>query len=143
MAEELFNRRLRRERCVVKNAFDVLKQTFRELLILKSSLHRTFPPDVILCCIILHNVLIGQSDEHVEHLLQVICQEGLEWEVVDDGFGNANHVVFVEGSEVRRGSYARGPQRGSIFGALCHIRWEVCRVFCLKFTLSIILVLRT
>jgi hypothetical protein len=76
--ETLFNRKLRRGRCVVekafgilKKAFGILKQTFRELL-LKSELDVVFLPDVIMCCAILHNVLLGQSPNEVEQLLHVL-----------------------------------------------------------------------
>ena len=60
VAEALFNKKLRRGRCVVENAFGILKQTFCKLLT-KSYLHVAFLPDVILACAILHNVLLGQS----------------------------------------------------------------------------------
>lgn len=71
VAETLFNKKLRRGRCVVENAFGILKQTFRELLN-KSELHLTFLPDVVLACAILHNVLLGQSHAHVEELLEIL-----------------------------------------------------------------------
>ena len=83
MAEALFNKRLRKGRCVVENAFGILKQTFRELLI-KSDLDVAFLPDVILCCAILHNMLLGQSHEEVENFFQVLQDEGLYGEVGDD-----------------------------------------------------------
>lgn len=108
VAEELFNRRLRRGRCVVENAFGILKQTFRELLV-KSQLHVTFLPDVITACAILHNVLLGQSVDEVEQLLNVLRTEGFEGEVIDDEGGQADDgqaegddVVIARGSEVRR-----------------------------------------
>lgn len=41
--EVLFNKKLRSARCVVENAFGILKHTFRELL-LKSDLHLGFCP---------------------------------------------------------------------------------------------------
>jgi hypothetical protein len=84
--ENLFNRKLRRGCYVVQNAFGLLKQTFRELLG-KSSLRVTFLPDVILCCAILHNVLLGQSNEDVKQLLEVLQVEGYEGEVVDEADG--------------------------------------------------------
>jgi hypothetical protein len=84
--ENLFNRKLRRGRCIVENAFGLLKQTFQELLG-KSSLRVTFLLDVILCCAILHNVLLGQSNEDVEQLLEVLQVEGFEGEVVDEADG--------------------------------------------------------
>ena len=45
IADTLFNRKLRRGRCIVENAFGILKHTFRELLV-KSDLSITFLPDV-------------------------------------------------------------------------------------------------
>lgn len=54
----LFNRKLRYGRCVVENAFGILKQCFCELLN-KSNLHLAFLPDDILYCAILHNMLLG------------------------------------------------------------------------------------
>jgi hypothetical protein len=56
---------------ILKKAFGILKQTFRELL-LKSELDVVFLPDVIMCCAILHNVLLGQSPNEVEQLLHVL-----------------------------------------------------------------------
>jgi hypothetical protein len=41
IAEALYNQKLRKGRCVVENAFGMLKQTFRELLV-KSDLSITF-----------------------------------------------------------------------------------------------------
>jgi hypothetical protein len=69
--ERLYNKKLRKGRCVVKNAFGILKQTFRELLV-KSDLDVVFLPDVITCCAILHNILLGQSHEDVENLMGVL-----------------------------------------------------------------------
>jgi hypothetical protein len=41
LLETLFNKRLRRGRCLVENVFGILKQTFRELLV-KSDLDVVF-----------------------------------------------------------------------------------------------------
>lgn len=57
ISETLFNRKLRKGHCVVENAFGILKQSFRELLG-KSTLDVIFLPDVIVCCCILHNILL-------------------------------------------------------------------------------------
>jgi hypothetical protein len=86
IADSLFNRRLRQGRCVVEDAFGIMKQTFRELLV-KSELHVVFLPDVIICSAILYNVLFGQSHEEVEQLLQVLWNEGLDGEVLDEDPG--------------------------------------------------------
>jgi hypothetical protein len=83
ITETLFIRRLKRGRCVMENAFGILKQTFRELLV-KSELTVKFLPDVIVCCAILYNLLLAQTMEAVEQLLNVLRQEGLHGEVLDD-----------------------------------------------------------
>jgi hypothetical protein len=107
LLERLFNKKMRKGHCVVENAFGILKQTFRELLV-KSDLHVVFLPDVITCCAILHNVLLGQSHSEVEHLMQVLCNEGLHGEVVDDDVeprevdpAEANNGVAIQGGERR------------------------------------------
>jgi hypothetical protein len=107
LLETLFNWKLRKGRCVVKNAFGILKQTFRELLV-KSELDVVFLPDVITCCAILHNILLGQSHNKVEQFMQVLWREGLEGDVTDDeaepienegrGF---EHGPAMAGNEVR------------------------------------------
>jgi len=40
-----------------------------------------FLPDVILCCVILHNILLGQTPDEVEHLLSILRSEGLKIDV--------------------------------------------------------------
>jgi len=91
----------------VENAFGILKQSFRELLD-KSDLHITFMPDVILCCAILHNVLLRQSHEEVEELLQILRLEGLDGDIVDEdgppadaGEDILNNMATVLGSQKR------------------------------------------
>ena len=64
----------------MENAFGILKSTFRELLT-KSKLYVAFLTDVILAYAILHNILLGQSYEDVENLLQVLRIEGLDGKV--------------------------------------------------------------
>ena len=70
-SQDLYNNRLRKERCVVENAFGLLKQTFWELLF-RLELAVTFLPDVILACALLYNVLLQQSHDDVERLLEVL-----------------------------------------------------------------------
>jgi len=83
VSETLFNKKLRGGRCVVENAFEILKHTFRELL-LKSDLHLGFLPDIILCCAILHNILLGQDPAQVENLLDILRNEGMDTEERND-----------------------------------------------------------
>ena len=58
--ECLFNKKLSRGRSVVENVFGILKQSFRELLNI-TNLHVNFVPDIIICCCLLHNVLLSKS----------------------------------------------------------------------------------
>lgn len=62
-----------------------------------------------MCCAILHNVLLGQSHEEVEQLLEVLRLEGLDGEVIDEDGGaddspnaNADDRVLARGTEIRR-----------------------------------------
>jgi hypothetical protein len=50
----LYNRKLRRDRVVLENAFGILKQSFRELLN-KTELKVSSLPDIITTYAILHN----------------------------------------------------------------------------------------
>jgi hypothetical protein len=66
--ERLFNRRLSKGRALVKNAFANLKLMFKELS-QKTTLNLQFVPDMIYACCILHNILFGEKDVHVQELL--------------------------------------------------------------------------
>jgi hypothetical protein len=70
-------------RAVVENAFGILKLAFRELKNY-SDLHVTLVPDVVLCCALLHNILLGQSPGEVERLLECLQREGMVPTVDDD-----------------------------------------------------------
>jgi hypothetical protein len=83
VVERLFNRKLSQGRAVVENAFGILKQAFRELKNY-SELHVTLVPDVVLCCALLHNILLGQSPGEVERLLECLQREGMVPTVDDD-----------------------------------------------------------
>lgn len=69
--ENVFYRKLRKGRCVVENAFGILKQTFKELLV-KFELDVVFLPDVDTYCAILYNVLLEQSHVEIEHFMEVL-----------------------------------------------------------------------
>jgi hypothetical protein len=81
--DRLYNRRLSRGRSVIENAFGIMKQSFRELLNI-TDLHVTFVPDVVVCCSLLHNVLLGQSPDKVARLLEILQREGAIPEVDND-----------------------------------------------------------
>ena len=67
----------------MENTFDILKLCFCELMTV-SDLHVTFFPDVVLCYCLLHSLLLGQSVEDMEVLLDVFHQEGMVLEVDND-----------------------------------------------------------
>lgn len=69
--EKLFNMKLSTERCVVENAFGILKQSFCELGRL-SEIHVTSFPDVIVACCLLHSMLLNQHLDDVALLLEVL-----------------------------------------------------------------------
>lgn len=74
LADSLFNRRLSQGRAVVENSFGLLKQTFRELH-QKSDLHVAFFPDVVMSCVILHNILRKKSDYDIDRLMDILNSE--------------------------------------------------------------------
>lgn len=75
LANRLFNRKLSCARSVVENAFVLLKVTFRELHG-KCELDVTFVLDVITCYALLHNVLLKESPDNIERLLDVVHRQG-------------------------------------------------------------------
>jgi hypothetical protein len=107
VADTLFNKKLRRDRGVVENAFGILKQTFRELLV-KSDLHVAFLPDVIMCYALLYSLLLRQSHEEVQRLLEVLCMEGLDREVLhDDPLPTDVGEAVMDNATTEQGSLTR------------------------------------
>jgi len=94
IADLLFNKKLRRGCGVVENAFGIRKLMFWELLV-KSKLQVTFLPDVIICCTILHNMLLQQSHKDVERLFQVLCTNELDENSTDYAIGLVEAVEGV------------------------------------------------
>ena len=82
-AHRLFSTKLRKGRLVVEHVFGIFKQMFRELIV-KSNLNVTFLPDVIVTRSLLYNLLLGQSIEEVERLLEILQNEGMVPAVDDD-----------------------------------------------------------
>jgi hypothetical protein len=67
--EALYNQQLFRDKSVVENSFGNLKQMFWELL-LKTNLNILFLPDiVIVCCCMLHNLIMNGKDEDTKTLM--------------------------------------------------------------------------
>ena len=77
LAETYFNRRHRRGRSVVENAFGLLKENWREMG-KRTDLNITIVPDVFYCCCILHNMTIKQGSVDVEELMRRIRVEAEE-----------------------------------------------------------------
>jgi len=106
LAENLFNRKLQKGCMVVKNAFGIIKQSFRESQgVLELDI--AFFPDMVVCCCILHNILLRQSHEDVEEFLRLLDSEGMEVENPDPldippiaAFVNED-VPATEGAEKR------------------------------------------
>jgi hypothetical protein len=81
----------------------------------------TYLPDVILCCAILHNLLLGQNSNDVGRLLGVLQAEGWQEEshdedpygIVDQGLDDMEVGQRPWGQELQR-SFAifLGAQRG-------------------------------
>jgi hypothetical protein len=97
MLEALYNRKLRRGRGVVENAFGILKMTWRELLG-KSELNVFYMPDVITACAILHNILRKQANQDLEALGAMVNNGGVE-DADDDAYSDTKtyNVCDVEG----------------------------------------------
>lgn len=64
----LYKRKHKKGRSIVDNAFDILKQTFRELLE-KTKLHIIIVPNVFFACCLFHNLLLGRKKVNVEELM--------------------------------------------------------------------------
>jgi hypothetical protein len=77
LAETYFNKRHRRGRSVVENAFELLKENWREMG-RKTDLHVSIVPDVFYCCCILHNLIIRQGIVDVEDIMRRIAWEAEE-----------------------------------------------------------------
>jgi hypothetical protein len=77
LAEGYYNKRHRRGRSVVENAFGLLKENWREMG-RKTDLHVTIVPDVFKCCCILHNLTIQQGIIDVEEVMRHIAAEANE-----------------------------------------------------------------
>ena len=71
LSNRLFNCKLSRGQSVVENAFSLLKLSFQELHG-KCDLDICIVPDVVTCCALLLKVLLKESHEDVENLLQIL-----------------------------------------------------------------------
>ncbi len=53
---------------MIENSFGVLKKSFKELL-LETNLHILFIPNMVVCCCILYNMILGGKDIDPETLM--------------------------------------------------------------------------
>jgi hypothetical protein len=59
---------------VVGNAFGILKQTWRELLF-KTNMKVEFIPDLVTCCYVLHNMILGTPTPDIDYLCAMLEEE--------------------------------------------------------------------
>jgi hypothetical protein len=71
VVERLYNKRLRRGRRVVENAFGLLKMNWRVLLI-KPDLSVNIILDVVCACAILNNMILSDRDVDVDAMIQIM-----------------------------------------------------------------------
>ncbi len=64
----LYNHKHKKGRSIVENAFDILKQIFKELLE-KTKLHIIIVLNVFFACCIFHNLLLGRKEVDVEEFV--------------------------------------------------------------------------
>jgi hypothetical protein len=76
-AQTYYNKRHRRGRSVVENAFGLLKENWREMG-KKTDLHITIVPDVFYYCCVLHNLTIRRGFVNIEELMHRIVLEAEE-----------------------------------------------------------------
>ena len=92
--DRLYNKRLSRGRSIIENAFGILKQSFCELLNI-TDLHVTFLLDIVICCSLLHNVLLGQSSNEVTCLLEILQRGEVLPKVNDNPFLDPQYEAIV------------------------------------------------
>jgi hypothetical protein len=66
--EIFFNRHLSKSRCVVENAFGILKKKFIKLL-LKNNLLINFILDIVICRCMVYNLILDGRDVDVDALM--------------------------------------------------------------------------
>jgi hypothetical protein len=104
--ERLYNKRLRRGRCVVENAFGLLKMNWRVLLT-KSDLSVKIMPDVVYACAILNNLIMSDRDVDVEAMTEIMEREVGNLFEEDDGNGALNLGQRLHGEDGTEAIQAR------------------------------------
>jgi hypothetical protein len=72
--ERLYNKRLRRGRCVVENAFGLLKMNW-QVLLTKSDLSVNIMPDVVCAYVIQNNLILNDRDVDVDAMIEIMERE--------------------------------------------------------------------
>jgi len=99
--ELLYNCKHKKGRSIVENAFDILKQTFIELL-KKTKLHITIVFYVFFACCLFQIFLLGRKEVDVEELMGVIQIESMQ-HVHAQNFNGLHHGeenVHIQGQDL-------------------------------------------
>ena len=102
-----FYQKLRTRRCIIENAFGILKGVFRELSHVMET-HIMIVPDMIVACCLLHNLLLDQSPNDVAKLLEIINREGAAPNF-DDNPKQEAHLVGLYNMEFQCGDQKQTP----------------------------------
>jgi hypothetical protein len=94
----LYNRRLRRGRSVVENAFGLLKMNWRVLLT-KSNLSVNIMPDVVYACAILNNMILSDRDVDVDAMIEIMEREMGNLFQQDDDNGGPQQGLRLHGED--------------------------------------------
>ncbi len=83
---------------MVENIFNILKKTFRKLMI-KYNLNVLFLPDVVACCCILHNMSLNGKDANIDELMVQLKAKNLGENKHGEMRLNFDDQVVDQGSE--------------------------------------------
>jgi hypothetical protein len=70
----IFNKHLSKGRCLVENSLEILKKTFKKLLLLNNNFSIWFIPDVV-TCYMFYNLILNGKDVDVDTLMQQVEQK--------------------------------------------------------------------
>jgi hypothetical protein len=96
--ERLYNKRLCRGRCIVENAFGLLKMNWRVLLT-KPDRSVKIIPDVVCACAILNNLILSDRNVDVEAMIEIMEREVENLFEEDDDNGAPNLGQCLHGED--------------------------------------------
>jgi hypothetical protein len=100
--EFLYNQKHKRGKLVVKNAFGIMKQIFKELF-KKKNLHITIVPNGFNVCYLFHNKTLGKKEMDVEELMHLIQSKGMQDDALNvNGLHQFEENVYILGKELLR-----------------------------------------